>query len=135
MARLSRAARRGGTVDPSDETFAYLHIIAGCLVLVFAVWRVALRLTYGAPSAPTSEPAIFRLLASLAHVAIYALIFILPVSGLVAWIFGVGGAASAHVIAKTVLLPLIFLHVAGALVHHFFWKTDVLRRMLVPALS
>ncbi len=62
----------------------------------------------------------------------YVLIVVLPVSGIAAWFLGAAPAAGVHVIAKTALLPLIFLHAAGALVHHFVWKTDVLRRMLVP---
>lgn len=133
MEHLWRATQRGGTVSATDTNMAYLHIFCGCLVLVLVIWRLALRFTRGAPAAPAAEPVALRLVAAASHFALYALIIILPVSGLAAWFFGATPAAGVHVIAKTVLLPLIFLHAAGALAHHFVWKTDVLKRMLVPA--
>jgi len=95
--------------------------------------RLWLRLKYGAPPADPAEPVALQWLAKLAHIALYLLLIILPVSGLVGWISGEGTPIQAHLIAKTILLPLIGLHVLGALVHHFFWKTNVLRRMMVPA--
>lgn len=130
---LWRAAQRGDSVDADEAVLGYLHMAAGITVLVLVAWRLALRFTRGVPAADPSEPAILRLLAALAHFALYALIIILPVSGFVGWVFGVNGAIGAHLVAKKVLLPLIGLHVVGALVHHFVWKTDVLKRMLVPA--
>jgi len=132
MEHLWRASQRGGTVSASDTNLAYLHIFCGCLVLMLVLWRLVLRLTRGAPVAPEAEPVALRVVAALSHFALYALIIVLPVSGLAAWFFGVAPAAGVHLIAKTVLLPLIFLHAAGALAHHFIWKTDVLKRMLVP---
>lgn len=129
---LWRATIRGGEVDADEVAFAYMHMFSGSLVLILTVWRLALRATIGAPPPHDAEPALLQLFARLTHGAIYLLILLLPVSGLVAWIFGVGGAAGAHLLFKTVLLPLIGLHVAGALVHHFVWRTDVLKRMLVP---
>ena len=35
-----------------------------------------------------------------------------------------------HVLGKNILLYVVLLHTAGALVQHFVFKTDVLRRML-----
>lgn len=132
MEHLWRATQRGGTVSASDTNMAYLHIFCGCLVLALVMWRLVLRLTRGAPPAPQAEPAALRLVAAASHFALYALIIVLPVSGLAAWFLGATPAAGVHLVAKTVLLPLIFLHAAGALAHHFIWKTDVLKRMLVP---
>jgi len=127
-----RAFRRGEYTQDNLSGLAMAHIIAGVLVLVFALWRLVLRHRVGAPAAPASEPAALQILAKIVHVAIYALMFILPISGMAAWGGGVAGAMSVHLLAKTILLPLIGLHVAGALVHHFIWRTDVLRRMFVP---
>ncbi|MCO5065410.1 MAG: cytochrome b/b6 domain-containing protein [Rhizobiaceae bacterium] len=122
-----------GVVGDAFSSLALAHIVVGVAVLLLMAARLWLRLKYGAPPADPAEPVALQWLAKLAHVALYALLIILPVSGLVGWILGNGSAIDAHKIAKTVLLPLIGLHVLGALVHQFFWKTNVLRRMLVPS--
>jgi len=126
-------AYRNGTFTQADfSTLALMHLASGSLVLILVIWRLILRARYGAPPPDPAEPALLQLLAKIVHLAIYALIVVLPISGLIGWIGGVGGAIRVHLIAKTILLPLIGLHVIGALVHHFIWKTDVLKRMLVP---
>jgi cytochrome b561 len=71
-----------------------------------------------------------RLLARITHLVIYALIFILPLSGAAAWFLQVPGAGLVHVVGKNVLLYVVLLHIAGALVQHFVLKSDVLRQML-----
>jgi len=73
-----------------------------------------------------------QLLSEVVHVAIYALLLLLPVSGLVAWFFSVPAAGTIHVLLKNALLAAIVLHVAGALFQHFIRRSDVLMRMLRP---
>lgn len=128
-----RAFSRTGVVGDAFSSLALAHIVVGVAVLVLMAGRIWLRLKYGAPPADPAEPVALQWLARLAHVALYLLLIILPVSGLAGWISGNGTPIQAHLVAKTILLPLIGLHVLGALVHHFFWKTKVLRRMMVPA--
>lgn len=127
-----RAFRRTEVVGDAFSSLAFAHIAAGAIILALMALRVWLRLKYGAPPADTAEPVALRWLAKIAHLALYALLIILPVSGLAGWISGNGAPIQVHLIAKSVLLPLIGLHVVGALVHKFFWKTGVLRRMMVP---
>ncbi|MGC4025381.1 MAG: cytochrome b/b6 domain-containing protein [Mesorhizobium sp.] len=128
-----RAFRRDGVVGDAFSSLALAHIVVGVAVLLLMAARVWLRLKHGAPPADPTEPVVLQWLAKLAHVALYLLLILLPISGLAGWISGNGTPIQAHLIAKTILLPLIGLHVLGALVHHFFWKTNVLRRMMVPA--
>ncbi len=69
----------------------------------------------------------FRIAARLAHVALYVLIFSMPLSGIAAYYFGLELLGSVHAdILKVMLWALIVAHVAGALAHQFYWKTDVL---------
>lgn len=105
------------------------HIAVGVTILALAAWRIALRLSHGAPDAPAEEPAAFRLGAKAGHVGFYVLLFGLPLSGLVAWFGAVPAAAEAHEIATNVLIALAALHIAAALVHQFWWKTGLIRRM------
>ncbi len=115
----------GGTVSLINP-----HVVVGTLVLVLAIWRLGLRLTRGVPPAPSSEPAPLRLLAAGTHWAFYALLFIMPFSGMALWFLEAEAAGEVHKTARLVLIALIFLHLAGALAQHFWFKTDVLKRML-----
>ncbi|NKJ95691.1 hypothetical protein GFM14_29870 [Rhizobium leguminosarum bv. viciae] len=72
----------------------------------------------------------FNLAARLAHAGLYILIFAMPLSGIAAYYFGIDPAGSFHAgVLKIILWALIAAHVAGALVHQFYWKSNVLRRM------
>ncbi len=122
----------GQALSGSEALLSNLHIIAGVLVLLFALARLVLRLTRGAPQLPEAEHPALRLAAHATHFLIYALIVLIPLSGLAAHYLGVGPAAEAHEIMFNVLVVIVGIHVAGALYQHFILKTDVLRRMVRP---
>ncbi|SMH29951.1 cytochrome b [Mesorhizobium australicum] len=127
-----RALRRNEVPPTDTAALTYLHIGAGILVLLLALTRIGLRLTRGAPPPPADEPRLLQLLSEVVHVAIYALLLLLPVSGLVAWFLAVPAAGAIHVLLQNALLAAIVLHVAGALFQHFIRRTDILMRMLRP---
>lgn len=119
--------RMRGTIP--DVAVPTAHSAVGLLILVLMGGRVWLRLTRGAPPLPASEPRLLSLLAHANHAAFYVLLLAMPVAGAVAWFGGVRAAASAHTLAASLLIALIFLHLAGALAQHFWFRSDVLRRM------
>ena len=124
------AIRRG-------EEFAFdpmvaSHVFGGILVLLLVIWRLALRARRGAPPPPDKEPAALKLAAAATHLGLYALMVLMPVSGMAAWFGRVDLAAEAHEAMRIILLALIALHIAGALYHQFVLKTDVLNRMRKP---
>lgn len=121
--------------DGGEVVFSALvaqHVATGALVAVLTFVRLGLRLTHGAPPPPPTEHAALRLLARATHWGFYALLILLPVSGAVAWFNGVEAAAEAHEVLKLALLALIALHVAGALVHQFVFRTNLIARMKRP---
>lgn len=126
------AFRRNEAAPAETATLTYLHIAAGILVLLLALTRIGLRLTRGAPPPPADEPWLLQLLSEVVHIAIYAFLLVLPLSGLVAWFLEVPAAGLIHVFLQNALLAAIALHVAGALFQHFIRRTDVLMRMLRP---
>ncbi|MGD9915072.1 MAG: cytochrome b [Rhizobiaceae bacterium] len=115
-----------------SDALVALHIGAGVAILVLMLARIGLRMTRGAPSPPADEPRLLQVFAEGVHYAIYGLLLLLPLTGLVAWFLGVPAAASVHVVLKTALLVAVALHVAGALFQHFVRRSDVLMRMLRP---
>ncbi|AZO12230.1 cytochrome b [Mesorhizobium sp. M3A.F.Ca.ET.174.01.1.1] len=130
MEHVWRSLRRGQEAAAGDWPLAYMHVVLGLAVLALATWRLWLRGTRGVPPVSGLEHPALRLLAQATHFAIYALIFVVPISGAAAWFLQLPGAGLVHVVGKNVLLYLVLLHIAGALVQHFVLKTDVLRQML-----
>lgn len=106
------------------------HVIVGLAILALVIWRLALRMTRGVPLAPVNEPAPLQWVASITHWAFYALLFLMPVSGIALWFFEVRAAGVTHEIGKNILIVLVTLHVAAALAHHFWFRSNVFRRML-----
>ncbi len=121
-----------GRMDGSlaNEPTPDVHIIAGVLIFVLVAWRLALRLRRGVPALPADEPAALKVVATGTHVLFYVLLLAMPLSGAAAWFLGAEPAALAHSTARFVLIPLLVLHVLAALAQHFWFRTNVLRRML-----
>jgi cytochrome b561 len=127
MTDVYRAFRRSGAADLT--LMAWLHIIAGVAVLVFAGWRLVLRVTRGAPPAPEGESAAFALAGAVSHWVLYALMVLVPITGLLAWYADLATMGELHQLAKPALIILIGLHVAAALYHQFILKDGLLNRM------
>jgi cytochrome b561 len=106
------------------------HVGVGVTVLALAVARLFLRVAKGAPEPPSEEPRFFQFAAAGGHIALYALMFMTPITGLAAFFGHVGLAGRIHAgPLKWLLLALIATHVCAVAVHQFVWRTDVLRRM------
>jgi cytochrome b561 len=119
-------------LSPAFNWLVLSHIAGGVLVLVFALWRLALRHIRGVPPVPAAQAASLRLAAHLGHLGLYALMIAMPLSGLVAWFGGVSAAAEAHEVMKAALLALVALHVLAALWHQFWLKDGLMLRMKLP---
>lgn len=117
--------------SPGGSALVWAHVNAGIAVLLVALWRIGLRLRRGAPAAPPG-PAFVQWAGRLAHLALYGLLILVPLSGMAAWFGGIGPAAEAHEALKNAMLALILLHVAAALYHQVLRKDRLLDRMLRP---
>lgn len=125
------AAEEGTPVPAADANLASAHYWIGIAILVLVGFRLALRLTAGAPSPQPSGTPIFDRLARAVHWLFYALLVAMPVTGLLAYYVS-PEIGEVHEIGKPVFILLIAVHVAGALYHQFLLKDGTLRRMLVP---
>ena len=115
-----------------DMLGALVHVGVGVTILILAVIRLAIRLRRGAPPAHDDKPAILNWIGYATHALLYGFIFAMPLTGALAWFFGVELSAEIHEVGRLVLIPVIGLHVLGALAEHFVFKNDSLMRMLVP---
>jgi cytochrome b561 len=128
------------------------HKSLGVMVLVLMVLRLLWRLSNPVPHMPGHMSATQRFLAHASHFGLYVLVLAMPLSGwlmssaagLPVSVFGwftlpipiapdkdmVHLFKGAHEYIAWTLLVLIALHITAALVHHFYYKDDVLLKML-----
>ncbi|MEX6504800.1 cytochrome b [Jiella sp. M17.18] len=133
MTHVWRAMHRGTPVDSSAVTLAWVHIVFGTLVLVAALVRLWDRYARGRPEHPGEEPNWALWLAKVTHFLIYAILIVMPIAGLIAWFSGSREIGEIHTFFWTPLLILVGVHIIGALVQQFYFKTDVLKRIVRPA--
>lgn len=128
-----------------------IHKAFGALVLILAVARLAWRFTHPAPTLPDSMPAREVTLARLGHVALYALMLAVPLSGIVMSQAGDREVSMFGLVLPTLVQPnhdlkevfeevhgflawslgvVVAGHVLATLRHRFLLKDDVLARML-----
>jgi cytochrome b561 len=132
MNAWKHAIRQTGSATPDQVSSANVHAYVGIAILILVAARLLLRFTTGVPSSPSQEPMIFRIAAKLAHLALYLLLIAMPLTGIAAYYFGYAQAGDIHAdVLKVILWGLIGAHILGALVHQFYWKTNVLRRMTI----
>ncbi|MDQ1187227.1 cytochrome b [Agrobacterium larrymoorei] len=126
----NRLMRHGEAITPDDIASANIHAYVGIAVLVLCLVRLCLRLVQGVPEAPANEPPLAKLVAKVTHWAFYAIFIVMPMSGIGKYYFGNDIAGELHGgPIKVLLWALIGLHLLGVLVHQFFWRTNLLRRM------
>lgn len=114
-------------------TLTVLHIAGGMLILIFAMCRLMLRQSRGAPPPPQSKSAVQAMVARAGHVGLYLLLILMPVTGVVAWAGPAGPAAGLHSRLRRVVFGLAVLHFPGALVGQFVQRTSVIGRMMKAA--
>ena len=121
-----------GDMAATQSFSAQAHVWVGLAVLAFAIWRLWLRQTRGVPAAPAEEAPALRLAAHVTHIALYALMILMPITGAAVWFGGIELAGEVHEILRIPLIALVLLHVLGALFHKFWLKSNVLIRIVRP---
>lgn len=153
VTQIALISAHEATEGPISREFVNLHKSVGLSILVLTLARLGWRIANPAIPIPDSTPRWQKLVARGTHVLFYAFLIAMPLVGWAAssaagreilW-FGLfqwpalpigGGRETAgqlmdlHELAAKGLYVLIFLHVAGALKHHFINRDNVLHRMI-----
>lgn len=131
--------------DPKKLDILVWHMAGGMFVLVLMILRVIIRLWSARPAMATGGSPLLDRLASIAHVSVYAIVFLMIASGwftgwLISGVFQPHGGAlpdtfavfpsfRLHAALATLLAILIAAHVAAALYHQLVLKDGLFRRM------
>lgn len=141
--------------DATDDSRATLadymvHIAVGGAVLLLTVFRFYFRRRDGIP--PPAGATFMDKLAKAVHYLLYAVLFVLPLSGVAIVLTSKVGAAllagdasllprahgfhgvfahEVHEQLVNVLIALVLLHVLGAIKHQFISKDGLMERMLL----
>jgi cytochrome b561 len=137
--------------DATARTIMNIHKPTGITILALSLVRLGWRVTHGFPPLPPSTPRWDAVFARATHVAFYALMIAIPLTG---WTLVSGGsrpleyfglfdipklpvsratseaAGEVHGLFAFLMLGLAALHVLGALKHHLIDRDEVLARML-----
>lgn len=130
MTNVVDALEEGTTPDAGDLQLSSAHLWVGVAILALLMIRLVVRLFTGTPEV-IGAPGLLTLAASAMHWVFYALLVIVPVTGLLAKYVG-DPWGDIHTIGKPVFIVLIVLHAGAALYHHFILKDETLVRMLKP---
>ena len=138
--------------SPDKFKLIGLHKEFGIVVLTLAALRLGWKVLDVSPLLPESIGKMAQLGAKLLHLSLYALMFAMPITG---WLMSSAAGfpvamfglftmpnlvepdkefrhdmGELHETLAWVLIALIVLHLLAALLHHFYYKDNVLTRML-----
>lgn len=128
------------------------HKSFGALILILAILRLTWRLSNPTPALPHTLPTLQHIAAHGVHALLYVLLFLMPLTG---WLMSSAAGfpvsffglftlpnlieankewrmffGDAHEILAFSLIALLVAHVGAALLHHFYYKDTILKRML-----
>jgi cytochrome b561 len=127
-----------------------IHALTGLLAWLLVIARFAWRCRHAPPLLPADVGELSRRLSGPVHAALYVLLFVIPILGIVTFIwhgrafdfglfrvnFGVRSnraifnpTEDIHGYLAYALFALVGLHLCAALWHHFIRRDEVLRRM------
>jgi cytochrome b561 len=125
-------AQRLASGDMTASAGAMVHIVVGISILALALVRLGLRLVRDVPASPPGNSSVVNFLSHATHLLLYGFLFLMPITGLAAWLLGLEWAATLHELGRLVLIPAIFLHITGVVVEELVLDNRILKRMLRP---
>lgn len=119
-----------GEIPPNGG--AIFHMVVGISIIALALLRLLVRLARGTPAPPPDNSALVNLLSHATHLLLYGFLFFMPLTGALAWFFGIELAATLHELGRLILIPAIFLHIAGVVVEELVLDNRIFMRMARP---
>lgn len=126
-----RGRGRGGEYDVfGDDTLFTVHVVLGVTILTLAVIRVVWRLTTPLPPWATTLSRRERTIAHWTERALYASMFLIPLSGLWMVVTDDDDLVGVHIAAHIVFFVAITAHLGLVLKHQLIDRDHLIRRMV-----
>ncbi len=136
---------------PDKYVFYGWHKAFGIIVLGLVTFRFIWRMIKKPPKLPENTPKMHKIAAKITHIALYALMFLMPLAG---WMMSSAGGHPVSVFGIPIpplvgkdkelgalmndlhewggyaMIAVILFHVGAAIYHYFILKDEVMLRML-----
>ncbi len=132
---------------PINNGIWSIHVLMGFVLTLLLVWRILWRIWRGR-RLPPANTGIIQAFAKLIHFSLYGLLGTVVLLGVVNafvrgyslfWLFDLPQVGDRtlrkpitewHGLIANILLGVVFIHAGAALLHHYLWRDNILRRML-----
>lgn len=105
------------------------HYVVGSLILVLMVFRVGMRIYFGAPMLSSKIPLYIKVLGKISHLSLYLLVILMPITGLLGWHSYSALMFPIHIFISKGLLFLILIHICAVAFHEGILGSSLIYRM------
>ena len=108
---------------------SWYHLFFGLTILVLMILRLILRIMLGVPKPTKQSSAITIILARIIHWLFYLVLFIVPISGFIAWNTSNSVIGNVHTASVNILYGLVMIHLLALVYHQIFLEDNLINRM------
>ena len=116
------------SIEEVDQNSWY-HLFFGLTIFLLMVIRLILRIILGVPKPTKQSSSITIILAKIIHWLFYLILFVVPISGFVAWNTSNLLIGNLHTASVNALYVLILIHLVAIVYHQIFLEDNLIDRM------
>ena len=108
---------------------SWYHFFFGLTIFLLMVIRFILRIIFGVPKPTKQSSSLTIILAKIIHWLFYLVLFIVPISGFVAWNTSNLLIGNLHTASVNALYVLVLIHLVAIVYHQIFLEDNLIDRM------
>lgn len=108
---------------------SWYHLFFGLTIFLLMVIRFILRIIFGVPKPTKQSSSLTIIVAKIIHWLFYLVLFIVPISGFVAWNTSNLLIGNLHSASVNALYVLVLIHLIAIVYHQIFLEDNLIDRM------
>ena len=116
------------SIEEVDQNSWY-HLFFGLTIFLLMVIRFILRIILGVPKPTKQSSSMTIILAKIIHWLFYLVLFLVPISGFVAWNTSNVFIGDLHTASVNALYVLVLIHLIAIVYHQIFLEDNLIDRM------
>ncbi len=108
---------------------SWYHFFFGLTIFLLMVIRFILRIIFGVPKPTKQSSSLTIIVAKIIHWLFYLVLFIVPISGFVAWNTSNLLIGNLHSASVNALYVLVVIHLIAIVYHQIFLEDNLIDRM------